>query len=75
MGQRVEPVKLPPAQAKMRTNMLATHTRKFVEVIKAYQAAQHHYKKEIKAKVKRQIHIVKPDATDGTCSLRAVTHG
>jgi syntaxin 1B/2/3 len=32
--------------------------------MKAYQNAQQKYKEDIKKKVKRQVQIVKPDATD-----------
>ena len=40
-----------------------TLTRKFVEVMKEYQNVQTKYKTDIKKKVKRQVQIVKPDAT------------
>jgi t-SNARE complex subunit (syntaxin) len=40
-----------------------TLTRKFVDVMKEYQNAQTKYKTDIKKKVKRQVQIVKPDAT------------
>ena len=39
-------------------------TRKFVDEMKLYQAAQQKYKTDIKKKVTRQVQIVKPDATD-----------
>ena len=32
--------------------------------MKLYQSAQQKYKSDIKKKLKRQVHIVKPDATD-----------
>lgn len=67
--QRVEPTNLPAAQEKIRSNMMTTHTRKFVEVVKAYQTAQQNYKKEVKAKVYRQMRIVKPDVTEGECGI------
>ncbi len=38
-------------------------TRKFVDVMKEYQNVQQKYKQDIKKKVKRQVQIVKPDAT------------
>jgi t-SNARE complex subunit (syntaxin) len=40
-----------------------TLTRKFVEVMKAYQNSQQKFKTDIKKKMKRQLKIVKPDAT------------
>ena len=48
---------------KIRENLVNTLTRKFVEVMKEYQNAQQKYKTDIKKKVKRQVQIVKPDAT------------
>jgi t-SNARE complex subunit (syntaxin) len=48
---------------KIRENLLNTLTRKFVEVMKGYQATQAKYKTEIMKKAKRQVQIVKPDAT------------
>jgi hypothetical protein len=39
-------------------------TRKFIDEMKLYQAAQQKYKTDIKNKVTRQVQIVKPDATD-----------
>jgi t-SNARE complex subunit (syntaxin) len=49
---------------RIRENLLSTLTRKFVEVMKEYQASQAKYKTEIMKKTKRQIQIVKPDATE-----------
>jgi len=48
----------------VRKNMTTTLTRKFVDEMKAYQQAQQQYKTDIKKKVKRQVQVVKPDATD-----------
>lgn len=48
---------------RIRANLGMTLTRKFVEVMKEYQAAQMKYKTDIKKKAKRQVQIVKPDAT------------
>lgn len=48
---------------RLRENMFNTLTRKFVDVMKEYQNAQTKYKTDIKKKVKRQVQIVKPDAT------------
>lgn len=48
----------------VRDNLCNTLTRKFIDEMKAYQAAQQKYKTDIKKKVTRQVQIVKPDATD-----------
>ena len=50
-------------EIRIRENLSNTLTRKFVDVMKEYQNAQTKYKNEIKKKVKRQVQIVKPDAT------------
>lgn len=50
-------------EIRIRENLVNTLTRKFVEVMKEYQNAQTKYKTEIKKKVKRQVTIVKADAT------------
>jgi Syntaxin len=44
--------------------MVTTLTRKFVDEMKLYQQAQQTYKSDLKNKVKRQVLVVKPDATD-----------
>ena len=44
--------------------MNTTLTRKFIDEMKLYQQAQQNYKTEIKKKVKRQVLVVKPDATE-----------
>lgn len=49
---------------RIRENLCNTLTRKFIDEMKAYQSAQQKYKTDIKKKVKRQVQIVKPDATD-----------
>jgi t-SNARE complex subunit (syntaxin) len=49
---------------RIRDNLCNTLTRKFIDEMKAYQSAQQKYKTDIKTKVKRQVQIVKPDATD-----------
>lgn len=51
------------SEIRIRENLSNTLTRKFVDVMKEYQNAQTKYKTDIKKKVKRQIQIVKPDAT------------
>jgi t-SNARE complex subunit (syntaxin) len=48
---------------RIRENLTNTLTRKFVDVMKDYQNAQQKFKTDIKKKVKRQVQIVKPDAT------------
>eukprot|EP00600_Ochromonadales_sp_CCMP1393_P005963 CAMPEP_0174966736 /NCGR_PEP_ID=MMETSP0004_2-20121128/7197_1 /TAXON_ID=420556 /ORGANISM="Ochromonas sp., Strain CCMP1393" /LENGTH=308 /DNA_ID=CAMNT_0016215797 /DNA_START=122 /DNA_END=1048 /DNA_ORIENTATION=+ len=50
-------------EIRIRDNLANTLTRKFVDVMKDYQNAQTKYKTDIKKKVKRQVQIVKPDAT------------
>lgn len=49
---------------RVKENLNNTLTRKFVDEMKAYQNAQQKYKGDIKKKVKRQVQIVKPNATD-----------
>lgn len=49
---------------RVRENLCNTLTRKFIDEMKAYQTAQQKYKTDIKKKVKRQVQIIKPDATD-----------
>lgn len=49
---------------RVRENLCNTLTRKFIDEMKAYQSAQQKYKSDIKSKVKRQVQIIKPDATD-----------
>lgn len=53
----------PTPEVRIRENLINTLTRKFVDVMKDYQNAQTKYKTDIKKKVKRQVQIVKPDAT------------
>lgn len=56
--------KVKASEMRIRENLQNTLTRKFVDVMKEYQNAQQKYKSDIKKKVKRQVQIVKPDATD-----------
>jgi len=49
---------------RVRENLCNTLTRKFIDEMKSYQNAQQKYKSDIKNKVKRQVQIVQPDATD-----------
>ena len=48
---------------RIRENLINTLTRKFIDMMKEYQSTQNKYKTEIKKKVKRQVQIVKPDAS------------
>ena len=49
---------------RVRDNLCNTLTRKFIDEMKFYQEAQQKYKTDIQKKMKRQVQIVKPDATD-----------
>lgn len=49
---------------RVRENMVTTLTRKFIDEMKLYQSSQQQYKTDLKSKVKRQVMVVKPDATD-----------
>jgi t-SNARE complex subunit (syntaxin) len=50
-------------EVRIRENMVSTLTRKFIDVMKEYQNSQTKFKTDIKKKVKRQVQIVKSDAT------------
>jgi t-SNARE complex subunit (syntaxin) len=50
-------------ELRIRENLINTLTRKFVDVMKQYQNAQQKFKLDIRKKMKRQVQIVKPDAT------------
>eukprot|EP00980_Cylindrotheca_fusiformis_P022933 scaffold9948_cov129-Cylindrotheca_fusiformis.AAC.1 len=56
--------KLNDSDIRIRKNMNTTLTKKFIDEMKTYQQAQQQYKTDIKKKVKRQVQVVKPDATD-----------
>jgi t-SNARE complex subunit (syntaxin) len=56
--------KLNASDIRVRENMNTTLTKKFVDEMKIYQQAQQQYKTDIKKKVKWQLQVVKPDATD-----------
>lgn len=49
---------------RIRENLLNTLTRKFVDVMKSYQAEQQKFKTDIKKKMKRQIKVFNPQATE-----------
>ena len=51
------------SEIRIRENLANTLTRKFVDVMKDYQSIQTKYKTDLKKNVKRQVQIVKPDAT------------
>ena len=53
-----------PSDLRIRENLLNTLMRKFVDVMKEYQNEQTTYKSEVVKKVRRQVQIVKPDATE-----------
>lgn len=55
---------LKASDLRVRENLLNTLTRKFIDEMKAYQASQQKYKTDIQNKMKRQVKVVKPDATD-----------
>lgn len=67
MNEETESLKVAPgnkqSEVRIRENLSNTLTRKFVDVMKEYQTAQTKYKTDIKKKVKRQVQIIKPDAT------------
>jgi len=56
--------KLNASDVRVRENMNTTLTKKFIDEMKTYQQAQQKYKTDIKNKVKRQVQVIKPDATD-----------
>lgn len=58
------PADVKPSDLRIRENLLNTLMRRFVEVMKEYQNEQTNYKSEIVKKVRRQVQIVKPDATE-----------
>lgn len=51
------------ADMRIKENLMNTLKRKYVEVMKDYQAAQTKYKTDIKAKCTRQVQLAQPDAT------------
>jgi t-SNARE complex subunit (syntaxin) len=57
---------------RIRENLCNTLMRKFIDEMKLYQNAQQKYKSDIKKKVKRQVQIVQPDATEE--DIDAVLH-
>jgi len=63
-GKLKAEAKLNASDVRVRENMNTTLTKKFIDEMKIYQQAQHKYKTDINDKVKRQVRVVKPDATD-----------
>lgn len=57
------------SELRIRDNMCVTLTKKFMDCMKDYQKAQQKYKADMKAKVKRQVQIVQPDATEAEIDL------
>jgi len=53
-----------PAQAKIRSNMQAALTNKFLGVMQEYQEIQSKYKNKFRERVSTQFKMVKPDATE-----------
>jgi len=51
------------SEARIRANMHATLTRKFMDLMQEYQEVQTKYKEKYKETMERQYKIVKPDAT------------
>lgn len=51
------------SEARIRTNMHGTLTRKFVDLMAEYQELQNKYKNKYRERVERQYRIVKPHAT------------
>jgi t-SNARE complex subunit (syntaxin) len=59
----------PISEIRIRDNMCATLTKKFMDTMKDYQKAQQKYKNDMKQKVKRQVQIVKPDASESEIDM------
>jgi len=53
-----------PTDLRVRENLVNTLLRKFIDEMKRYQNSQQQYKTDVKKKVKRQVQMIKPDATD-----------
>ncbi len=63
-GKLQEEEALNASDLRIRQNLNATITRKFVDEMKVYQSAQQEYKNALKTKAKRQIVAIQPDITD-----------
>eukprot|EP00585_Thalassiosira_rotula_P006138 CAMPEP_0196143280 /NCGR_PEP_ID=MMETSP0910-20130528/13036_1 /TAXON_ID=49265 /ORGANISM="Thalassiosira rotula, Strain GSO102" /LENGTH=328 /DNA_ID=CAMNT_0041404717 /DNA_START=58 /DNA_END=1044 /DNA_ORIENTATION=- len=49
---------------RVRDNLVITLSRKFKDETERYEQAQEHYKTDLKKKVRHQVQLLKPDATD-----------
>jgi len=63
-SELVEKEDVKASDLRIRENLCNTLLRKFIDEMKLYQSSQQKYKSDIKKKMKRQVQIVKPDATD-----------
>ncbi|KAG2768658.1 hypothetical protein Pcac1_g20034 [Phytophthora cactorum] len=63
-AERKKDKNTPLSEVRIRDNMCAALTKKFMDAMKEYQKAQQKYKSDMKNKVKRQVQIVKPDASE-----------
>eukprot|EP00924_Labyrinthula_sp_SR-Ha-C_P004472 maker-scaffold_1-snap-gene-1.33-mRNA-1 protein AED:0.23 eAED:0.23 QI:42/1/1/1/0.33/0.25/4/60/310 len=52
------------SELRIRRNLLATHSQKFIKTLKEYQNVQNEYKQSTKNKLIRRVKIVKSDATE-----------
>jgi len=59
-----EKKEVPSSDMRVRENLLNTLTRKFIDEMKLYQGAQTKYKADIQKKMRRQVKVVKPNATE-----------
>lgn len=57
------------AENRIRANLYTVQTRRFMDAMRKYQKIQQTYKADIKKKVKRQVQIVKPDATEDEINM------
>jgi len=73
--KKTKPKGLSESDVRVRLNLSATLTSRFVAEVKEYQQAQHKYKGDITNKVKRQVKIIKPDATDAEIDAVLKTEG
>ena len=57
------------SEARIRANVHGALTRKFIDLMTDYQEVQSRYKARCRERVKRQVKIVKPDATEEEVEL------
>ena len=60
----VERGQLEPNEKRIRQNLYNAISKKFVDTFDGYRTAQQKYAQDVKSKVKRQVTIIKPDASD-----------